>query len=222
MPSLHQNPLFRAGMGEFDVQKLAAKAVHRRSVRKKRRAIRDARKLKLAAEAIEGLDHDTELFGFTKGQFSLIELIQALAKLTGPCHLSISTWTAADHELETIEAMLLRGDLTGTRWLIDFSMARRETAMTARMRKAFGWENIRVAQVHCKFEILQNADWRLVLRSSMNLNMNPRMEDFTIAHDPEIAAFLNGIMDEIFAKQARELADARPYDIIRALEANDA
>jgi hypothetical protein len=47
----------------------------------------------------------------------------------------------------------------------------------------------------------------------MNLNMNPRTEDFLIGHDPELAEFLNRILDEIWAKQQSEMADAKPYEI---------
>lgn len=211
---LTQNTLFRGSSGEVDLAKLKSPMTHRRKLNTARRELRDVRKVKSAAEAIAGLDHETEIFGFTRGQFSLLDLLVAIQRLTGPAHLTISTWTAAQHELDTLYTFLQRGDFTGTRWLIDFSMARRETAMTAQMRDRFGWENIRVAQIHAKFQVIQNADWKLVLRSSMNLNMNPRCEDFQIAHDPELAAFLNGIADEIFAKQPKELADARPYAII--------
>lgn len=145
-------------------------------------------------------------------------MLQAVLRRIGPAHLSISTWTAASHELESLATMIRRGDITGTRWLIDFSMARREPARTSQMREMFGWDNIRVAQIHAKFALLQSPTWKIVLRSSMNLNMNPRCEDFQIAHDPELAAFFNAILDEIFATQKKELADARPYDIIKTLE----
>jgi hypothetical protein len=214
------NPLLRADIKEFQFASLQAKTVHRRKLATARREIRDCRRIKSAAAAITGLDHEREIFGFTRGQFSLLELIVALLHTTGPAHLSLSTWTAAQHELDVLAAMLARGDLTGTRWLIDFSMARREPAMTAMMREKFGWENIRVSQVHAKFCLFQNPSWRIVLRSSMNLNMNPRCEDFQVAHDPELAAFLNQIMDEIFAKQKKELADAAPYDIVKWCDAN--
>jgi len=220
IPKPHDNPLLRGGLGEFDLSSLETKATYKRTLHTERRQIRDLRKIKTAAEAIDGLDHENEIFGFTKGQFSLLDLLHAILRLTGPAHLSISTWTAAAYELESISALVQRGDVTGTRWLIDFSMARRESAMTARMREMFGWHNIRVAQVHAKFALFQNADWKIALRSSMNLNMNPRCEDFQVAHDPEIAGFLNGILDEIFTSQTKELADARPYDIVKATNAD--
>ena len=55
----------------------------------------------------------------------------------------------------------------------------------------------------------------------MNLNMNPRCEDFTLGHDPELAGFLNTILDELFAKQPKALADARPYDIVKWCNEHD-
>jgi hypothetical protein len=216
IPKPHANPLFRAGLGEVDLAAVHAPMIHARKLRTEHRKLRDVRKEKTAAEAIREFDRDTELFGFTSGRFSLLHMIEAIVARTGPAHFSISTWTAAEFELRALEAIHHRGDITGTRWLIDFSMARREPAMTAQMREMFGWDNIRVGQVHAKFCLFQNKDWRVVLRSSMNLNMNPRCEDFQLAHDPELADFLNAILDEIFSTQPKQLADARPYDIVKA------
>ena len=70
-----------------------------------KREIRDARKTTTAVEAIAGLDHETEIFGFTKGQFSLLNLLEAVLMVTGPAHLSLSTWTAASYEVEGLAAM---------------------------------------------------------------------------------------------------------------------
>jgi len=68
-----------------------------------------------------------------------------------------------------------------------------------------------VANTHSKFALFRNDAWQLVLRSSMNLNMNPRFEDFTLAHDPELMTFMQTIVDEIWTKQKRTLADeAKP------------
>jgi len=212
---LDTNPLFDQATGEVQLDKLSASAVHRRRLNTARRQLRNLRSGEHAAQAIAGLDLETEIFGFTKGQFSLLDLIGVILPITGPAHLSISTWTAASFEIQSLSAMAQRGDITGTRWLIDFSMARREPAITAQLRENFGQENIRVALNHAKFCLFQNATWRAVLRSSMNLNMNPRYEDFQLAHDPELAAFLNALLDEVFAQQTKGQADARPYEIVK-------
>jgi len=212
------NPLLGNPSGVVRPEQITAPAIHRRSLNTERRTLRDLRNRQPAREAIAGLDHHLEIFGFTKGQFSLLDLLGALLEITGPCHLTIATWTAASYGLQSLAAMLQRGDVLGTRWLIDFSMARREPAMTAQLREAFGPDNIRVAQNHAKFCLLQNAAWKLVLRSSMNLNMNPRYEDFQVADDPELCRFLNTLLDQIWAVQPQKLADAKPYEIVKFWE----
>jgi hypothetical protein len=111
--------------------------------------------------------------------------------------------------------MQARGEILGLRLLIDFSMARREPSQTAQMREKLGRGNIRVAATHSKFALFQNADWKVCLRTSMNLNTNPRNEDFLVGHDPELTAFLNGILDEVWAKQGTAVADLPPGQIIQ-------
>jgi hypothetical protein len=213
---LNKNPLFQPTSSAVDLAKLAAPQTLRRHRRDRKREIRDARRMTSAVEAIAGLDRDGEIFGFTKGQFSLLQLIQAAVAVTGPAHLSLSTWTAGENDVEALTVMRDRGDLLGLRLLIDFSMARREPAQTNQMREKLGRDNIRVTQTHAKFVLLQNAAWRAVIQTSMNLNTNPRNENFTIAHDPEMATFLNAILDEVWAKQkADTIVDERPYDIIK-------
>ena len=44
----------------------------------------------------------------------------------------------------------------------------------------------------------------------MNLNMNPRTEDFHIAHDPDLFGFIHGIMDRVWKLQNKTLAEAKP------------
>ena len=217
-PTAHKNPLLSGAMAEVDLGDLTAPAVHARPARRNRRRAKDLRNEQSAAAAIADFDRDTDLVGLTCGRFSLLHLIGATLAKTGPAHFSISTWTAADYELRALHSIIERGDITGTRWLIDFSMCRREPATTQQMRELFGWDSIRVAQVHAKFCLFQNADWRVVCRSSMNLNQNPRTEDFELAHDPELCAFYNAILDETFSWQPRTLADDRPYAIIKEIQ----
>jgi hypothetical protein len=47
----------------------------------------------------------------------------------------------------------------------------------------------------------------------MNLNHNPRLEDFTVAHDPELAAFLLQALDDLWKSQRRSLQDERVRDV---------
>ncbi|MFM7521296.1 MAG: site-specific integrase [Planctomycetota bacterium] len=86
--------------------------------------------------------------------------------------------------------MIAGGTVTRARWLVDLTFVRRCPQLAARIREAFGDDAIRVTRNHAKFAIVHNDTWNVVCRTSMNLNHNPRLEDFTVAHDPELAAFL--------------------------------
>ncbi len=210
----NKNPILDSQVvQQCDVDKIASPTVHWRGVQQARRDIRDVRRRESAAEAIAGLDRTTEIFGFTKGQFSLLDLWLAALDIIGPSHLTISTWTAARKEIKTLGDLQSDGKLLGSRWLIDFTFARRDPAAAQAIRNTFGIDSCRVAKNHSKFAIFQNDKWKLVLRTSMNLNMNPRFEDFTIAHDPDLADFLNTIMDEIFSRQKRSLINASSKEI---------
>lgn len=186
----------------------AIRRAHLVLVRDRYRDIRDLRRKQTATEAVAGLDLDgREIFGLTKGQFSLIDLIEAVLDRTGPAALSISTWTAANTDVSTALSLVASGRITAARWLVDLTFVRRCPQLAARIREAFGVDAVRVTKNHAKFSILQNETWRVVIRTSMNLNHNPRLEDFTVAHDPELAAFLDGVLNDLWHTQRRTLAD---------------
>lgn len=213
----NKNPLLEAErLKTFDVEQLEAHVRLVRPVRStKKRELRDLRRRQTAAEAIVGLDRGLEVYGFSKGQFSMLDLIVALLEFTGPAAVTLSTWTAARAEIIALDELLAAGKLLSMRWLVDYTFARRDPQAAHQIRQTFGLEAIRVAQTHAKFCLFVNRQWQIVLRTSMNLNMNPRFEDFTIAHDPELATFLQTIVEEIWTRQTRQLAESSAVDIKR-------
>jgi hypothetical protein len=202
-----QNPLL-AQHHEPVADPDAIRRGHTVLVRERYRQIRDLRRKQSAIDAASGLDLDgREIFGLTKGQFSLIDLIQAVLAHTGPAALEISTWTAANTDVSTALALVASGEVTAARWLVDLTFVRRCPQLAARIRQTFGDDAIRVSKNHAKFSVIHNETWRVVCRTSMNLNHNPRLEDFTLAHDPELADFLLAAMDDCWRTQRRRLAD---------------
>jgi hypothetical protein len=181
------------------LRRQSAAAIHRRT-------LLDLRRRQSAAEAISGLTRDVEIYGFTKGQFSLLDLLTAAIDVTGPAAIVLSTWTAARTEIQALRQLRDEGKMTSLRWLVDVTFARRDPAAAPAIRETFGLDAIRVAQNHSKFALFTAPNWQLVLRTSMNLNMNPRFEDFTLGHDPALYQFLAAIIQEIWTKQKRELA----------------
>jgi hypothetical protein len=186
-------------------------AVIRQTVIKRpipKREIMDLRRIQSATEAVAGLERDgMELFGLTKGQFSLTDMIEAILQKTGPADLSISTWTAANGDVTRMLELLNSGAIRSCRWLVDLTFMRRCPQLTAEIRAKFGADAIRVTKTHAKFCTITNDDWQIALRSSMNLNQNPRMESFQVGHDPVLCQFLSEVLDDVWKRQNKGIAD---------------
>lgn len=154
-----------------------------------------------AHQALGRLEPGVELFGFTKGQFSLINLIIAVLDQTGPADVTVATWTAAQREIRDAERLLRERRITRLRFLVDFSFPRRQPAYCALLRETFGDDTLRVTKTHAKFVTIRNDRWSLVIRTSMNLNENPRFEMWELSDDPEMLRFLEALVDAVFEDQ---------------------
>ena len=106
-----------------------------------------------------------------------------------------------------MQELLQTGRITGCRFLVDQTFVRRVPALAAQIRRQFGDDAIRVTKTHAKFCTIVNNEWQVALRSSMNLNQNPRLESFQLGHDPELCAFLTAALDDIWRRQDRSLQD---------------
>ena len=206
------NPLLTAAPQPVVDPAVIGKSVVKRPIPK--REIMDLRRAQCAAEAIAGLERDgMELFGLTKGQFSLTDMIEAILEKTGPADLSISTWTAANGDVSRMLGLLGSGAIRSCRWLVDLTFVRRCPQLMAEIRKQFGDDAIRVTKTHAKFCTIVNNEWQVALRSSMNLNQNPRMESFQVGHDPVLCQFLSQVLDDVWSKQSRGVADLTSKEI---------
>jgi hypothetical protein len=70
------------------------------------------------------------------------------------------------------------------------------------MRELFGDASVRTMRSHAKFIAIRNDRWSIAVRTSMNLNENPRLENIEISDDAGLCAFLWQIADDVFAEQA--------------------
>lgn len=207
------NPLlFEKFDPTFPLEKIEAPTVVQRKSTHKRE-IRDLRRKQTAAEAIDGFDHDTEFYGFTKGQFSVIDLIEAAIQYTGPVNMTFSTWTAAKVDISSVIRFVESGHCKTARFLVDLTFQRRSPELAKRIRDTFGADSIRVGKNHAKFFMLRNDEWSVICQTSMNLNFNPRFENFNIRHDPDLCDFHSTIFDEIWKKQTRKMADQKACKI---------
>jgi len=157
-----------------------------------------AMRLETAKEAIGELYPGCMIFGITKGQFSLIQTIEAILDQTGPAEVFISTWTAANNDMTQAHALLESGKMTDVKFLVDASFQRRAPGLAHSLREKFGPRSIRVTRNHAKFVMIKTKKWNLVMVTSMNMNQNPRLEDFFLLDNPGLAEYLTGLMEEIF------------------------
>lgn len=205
--TIPDNPLLRQDPDPVADCSNVEPAVIKRPIPTKR-LIQDLRRQQSAEVAVAHLERDgTEIYGLTRGQFSLSDLIAAILDKAGPAALSISTWTAAGTDVSRMMDLLTSGRITACRWLVDLTFVRRCPALAQQIRQQFGADAIRVTRTHAKFATIVNTEWQVALRSSMNLNQNPRLESFEAGHDPALCEFLTGAMDQIWQRQPRRLAD---------------
>jgi len=175
------------------------------------RVVRRVLAAKNVAEAVGDIEHGCEIYGLTKGQWSLIDLVEYCLATTGPADVVVSTWTAANADITFANALFKNGLLRSLRFLVDFSFPSRQPAYCAALREAFGDDAVRLTRNHAKFVLMLNDEWSLVVRTSMNLNENRRLENFEISDSPEMSEFLVSVVDEIFREQG-ETFEMRPYD----------
>lgn len=154
-----------------------------------------------ARMAIGELTPGCEIFGFTKGQFSLIHLLDAITEQVGDSDMVICTWSAADGDVEKAKQWIETGRVKSLRMIVDFSFQRRKPDVCQILRERFGDDALRVTVCHAKFILIRSGDWRIVVRTSMNLTHNPRFENFEISDCPEMFSFMTSIVDEVWSNK---------------------
>jgi hypothetical protein len=194
-----------------NLKDIKSPVLHRRE--KKRREYVRSFAGESASKSIGTLTPGCEIYGFTKGQFSLIDLIEHCLACTGPADVFIATWSAAAGDIQRAHKFLKNGRIRNIRFLVDYSFQSRKPEFCSELVATFGHDVLRVTVTHAKYVMIRNDDWDLVIRTSMNLNYNPRFENYEISDDREFADFQQAIIDEVWSGQdAAEGFKVRPQD----------
>lgn len=135
------------------------------------------------------------VFGLTGGHYSLLDLLGALLAKTGPADVRLSTWSTGIRDAENAARLLDAGAIRTLRLYTDGSFPTRQPQYCARIVTLFGADAIRCSNMHAKVATVVNDAWACVVRSSMNLNRNPRFEQFDVDDNRELAAFVGGWFD---------------------------
>ena len=165
-----------------------------------KREFRHGTRGETAARCIGKIEPGIEIFGLTKGDFSLSDILRHLIAQTGPCRIDIATWTAANAEIKDAERMIHDKRILSMRWLVDRSFPTRQPAYYHQLIERFGADAIRCANSHAKFMLIENDAWSIAVRTSMNLNRNARIESYEISEGSPISRYLREIVDHHFER----------------------
>ena len=167
-----------------------------------------------AARCIGEISKGCDIFGLTKGDFSMIDILRHVARQIGPCRIDIGTWTAASADIKQAFAMLEDKNIISMRWLVDRSFPARQGKYYANLLDKFGRDSVRLARFHAKFILLENDEFSVAVRTSMNLNENKRIEFYEISEGSPISGYMRDIVDYHFAQPSEDsYAAFKDFDI---------
>ena len=161
-----------------------------------------------------GFGKGLEMSAFTIGQFSKIDLIEAVLKYTGPVEMHIATWSAAGADMRRVEEFIESGMATKVTFLIDHSFRKRQPKLL-KVLDGIG-ADVYEAACHAKIVLLKNDDWNVVIKTSMNLNKNPRIESFDITECQEYYQHHKDMLN-MLVELAKESGEVRSRRALRLL-----
>lgn len=174
--------------------------VVKRNNREKNREIRHLMANENAYLSVGEIYPNMEIYGLTKGQYSIINIIETVLKQTGKADVIISTWTAANAEIKKAEQFLKNGNINKLHFIVDRSFPTRQPKYYELLMRTFG-NIVSLTNSHAKFVIIRNEKWNITIRTSMNLNENKRLENFEISDDKTLVDYLLLICDDIIGKE---------------------
>jgi hypothetical protein len=170
-------------------------------VARARRVTRAAEGWRTAAEVLGALTADTAVCVVTRGQISMIDVIREAVRQLGAhgssVEASVWTWCIAAYEVEAFEYFLSGRELSAARLVIDRSAEQRNRPLIDRWRRAYGVSSVRVCLNHAKIATISNGRLRVAVRGSMNLNFNPRFEQFDLSVNDGVYDLVRGLEDRL-------------------------
>ena len=151
------------------------------------------------SDALGIVDFGSSIFAVTRGQWSMIDaILHVLDCCEGPCALSLWTWTVAEYEVQVLTRLRLDSRLSCGRLVIDHAARQKNAGVVAEWKGTFGPDSVRYVVNHSKIAtIADGAGRRFLLRGSMNLNFNPRFEQFDLTEGGEDYELVKRIEDEL-------------------------
>jgi hypothetical protein len=151
-----------------------------------------------AAAALGECKAGMSLFSITRGQWSMIDAILHVLDQVGSAKISLWTWTVAEYEVQVLKRLREDRRVTGGRLVIDAGARTKNAGIIAEWKSSFGEGSVRYITNHSKIARVHSASGlKFLLRGSMNLNFNPRFEQFDISEGGPEFDLVEEIEDEL-------------------------
>ncbi len=172
---------------------------HRQQLAAARRARIATESFKTFSDAMAGvpIEPGFSLFGITRGQFSMIDVIRYFVDRLQPADVSVWTWAIASYEVEAFEYFYQTDAIRSATLVVDRSAEDRNAELIDRWRARFGADSVKVCKTHAKIATIAGRGLRILARGSMNLNENPRFEQFDISEGGDPFNLVRRIETEI-------------------------
>lgn len=146
------------------------------------RRVRALRGLSVVSSILPPIVPRVSVFGITGGQYSLVDLLaHILAQLGGGASVSVWSFVVGDFEARCMAHFASVGLIQpNARLIFDRSSEQRSPALADSWRSIFGPDSVRVVLNHSKMLSISGGGLKILVRGSMNLNENPRFEQFDI------------------------------------------
>lgn len=138
------------------------------------------------------------ILGLTRGNFSMIDLIHGVLKKTGKAHVVCTTWSAGIKDVNQVKWMIDSNVISSFKLITDHSYVNRQKKYAASIIDIFGEQNIRTSEIHAKFTLIHNDEYKVCIRTSMNLNANKTCENIELDENEEIFNFYMNFIEHTF------------------------
>lgn len=152
---------------------------------------------KTASECIGTITPGMAIFAMTRGQFSMIDATLACLDQCGPAEISLWTWTVAEYEIECLERLRMDKRLEKGTLIIDHGARNKNAELIRQWKSSFGQDSVKYVVNHSKIVTIKSEKFKLLLRGSMNLNFNPRFEQFDLTEGGEDYELVKEIENEL-------------------------
>jgi hypothetical protein len=173
-----------------------------------------------ASQLLSELKSDGEsVFGITRGQCSLIDFcLAAIDKVGVPADVSFFTWVVAEYEMQFFQSLLEDGRISGFRLVCDHACLTHRPGFVESVWERFGPDAVRLSATHAKIGMVRGPRGDILIRGSMNLNQNRKLEQFDASMSFELCEWFETVMAEIWELGAVPAHGVSHQDLIDNIE----